>query len=122
MDFLKTTFRTRVLVVYPCSISWTHLDIRNLWQHDVWMRTTLTLDPDVAKLVRETVETEQLSLKDVINDALRKGLKPSESRPAFRVVAHSSPLQPGLDPRGFNQLADELEDEAVLSKRPIETR
>jgi hypothetical protein len=76
----------------------------------------------VAQLVRETVEHEQLTLKDVINDALRKGLKPSESRPSFRVVAHSSPLQPGLDPRGFNQLADELEDEAVLSKRPIETR
>jgi hypothetical protein len=86
------------------------------------MRTTLTLDPDVAKLVRETVKHEQLTLKDVINEALRKGLKPSESRPVFRVVAHSSALQPGLDPRGFNQLADELEDEAVLSARPIETR
>lgn len=86
------------------------------------VRTTLTLDPDVAKLVRETVEYEQLTMKDVINDALRKGLKPSESIPAFRVVAHSSPLQPGLDPRGFNQLADELEDESLLSKRPLKTR
>jgi hypothetical protein len=86
------------------------------------MRTTLTLDPDVAKLVRQTVEHEQLTLKDVINDGLRRGLKPSESKPAFRVVAHSSPLQPGIDPRGFNQLADELEDEALLSKRPLTSR
>lgn len=86
------------------------------------MRTTLTLDPDVAKLVRETVEHEQLSLKDVVNDALRRGLKPREQRPPFRVVPHSSELQPGLDPRGFNQLAEELEDEAVLSKRPRKSR
>jgi hypothetical protein len=86
------------------------------------MRTTLTLDPDVAKLVRETVEHEQLTLKDVVNDALRRGLKPSEPRPAFRVIPHSSALQAGLDPRGFNQLAEELEDEAVLSKRPLKAR
>jgi hypothetical protein len=81
------------------------------------MRTTLTLDPDVAKLLRETVEQEQLSLKDVVNEALRRGLRPSEPGPGFRIVPHSSPLQPGLDPRGFNQLAEELEDEAVLSNR-----
>lgn len=83
------------------------------------MRTTLTLDPDVAKLVRETVERERISLKDVINDALRRGLQPNEPRQAFRVVPDSSPLQPGIDPRGFNQLAEELEDEAVLSARPL---
>ncbi|HXA16350.1 MAG TPA: antitoxin [Thermoanaerobaculia bacterium] len=81
------------------------------------MRTTLTLDPDVAELVREIVEHEQLPLKEVINDALRRGLKPSEPRPAFRIVPHSSALQPGIDSCGFNQLADEIEDEAVLSRR-----
>lgn len=86
------------------------------------MRTTLTLDADVAKVVRETVEREQISLKDVINDALRRGLRPSEPRPEFRIVPHASSLQPGLDPRGFNQFAEELEDEAVQSKRPLETR
>lgn len=86
------------------------------------MRTTLTLDPDVAKLVRETVEHEHLPLKDVINDALRRGLKPSEPRPEFRVVPHASALQPGLDPRRFNQLADEIEDEAVLSKIALESQ
>jgi len=86
------------------------------------VRTTLTFDPDVAKLVRETIEHEQLSLKDVVNEGLRRGLKPSEPRPTFRVVPHASLLQPGIDPRGFNQLAEELVDEAVLSNRPIKTR
>jgi hypothetical protein len=79
------------------------------------MRTTLTLDPDVAQLVRETIEHEHVSLKDAINEGLRRGLKPIEPRRSLRIVPHQSLLQPGLDPRGFNRLADEFENDAVLS-------
>lgn len=79
------------------------------------MRTTLTLDPDVAQLVRETIEHEHVSLKDAINEGLRRGLKPVAAKRSLRIVPHQSGLQPGLDPRGFNQLADEFEDEAVLA-------
>jgi len=79
------------------------------------MRTTLTLDPDVAQLVRETIEHEHVSLKDAINEGLRRGLKPGAPKRSLRIVPHQSLLQPGLDPRGFNQLADEFEDEAVLA-------
>ena len=88
------------------------------WQHALGMRTTVTLDPDVAKLVREIVKQKRTSFKVVVNDALRRGLRPVEPSPAFRVVPHTSPLQPGIDPRGFNQLAGELEDESVMSKTP----
>lgn len=38
------------------------------------MRTTLTLDPDVAALLKKAVATGDTTLKDVVNDALRKGL------------------------------------------------
>jgi hypothetical protein len=38
------------------------------------MRTTLTLDPDVAALVKKAVAKGETTLKDVVNDALRKGL------------------------------------------------
>jgi hypothetical protein len=79
------------------------------------VRTTLTLDPDVAQLVRETIEHEHVTLKDAINDGLRRGLKPSAPRRSLRIVPHQSVLQPGLDPRGFNQLADEFENEAALA-------
>ena len=82
------------------------------------MSTNLTLDPDVEELVRETVEKEQRSFEDVVNDALRRGLRAGESRAGFRVVPHPSALQPGIDVRGFNKLAGELEDESVLSKSP----
>lgn len=79
------------------------------------MRTTLTLDPDVAKLVRDTIEHEHVSLKEAINEGLRRGLKTTEPKRSLRVVPHQSGLQPGLDPRGFNKLADEFESESVLS-------
>jgi hypothetical protein len=83
------------------------------------MRTTLTLDSDVARLVEEAVHREHRPFKQVVNDALRKGLAPHAGTPAakpFRVRAHRARLLPGFDPLGFNRLADELEDGAVMAK------
>jgi hypothetical protein len=85
------------------------------------MRTTLTLDPDVAQLVDEAVHRTRTSMKQVINDALRQALsRPPSRRESYRLPAHEATLQPGLDLAGFNRLADELEDEAILNnaKRP----
>lgn len=83
------------------------------------MRTTLTLDPDVARLVEEAVRRDRLPFKRVVNDALRRGLGPQagpRTAKAFRVKPHRARLQPGLDPLGFNRLADELEDGAIAAK------
>jgi hypothetical protein len=41
------------------------------------MRTTLTLDPDVARMVQEEVHRVRKPFKDVVNDALRRGLTSS---------------------------------------------
>jgi hypothetical protein len=38
------------------------------------MRTTLTLDDDVAALIRKIQEKRGLSLKELVNEALRLGL------------------------------------------------
>jgi hypothetical protein len=38
------------------------------------MRTTLTLDNDVAALLKRVMSRKQRGLKDVVNDALRDGL------------------------------------------------
>jgi hypothetical protein len=38
------------------------------------MRTTLTLDDDVAAALEQLRRTRDASLKDVVNDALRRGL------------------------------------------------
>lgn len=81
------------------------------------MRTTLTLDPDVARLVEDAVHRERRPMKQVINDALRRALrKPAEPRTPFTVDVHDSALQPGLDLTGFNRLADQNEDAAVMAR------
>jgi hypothetical protein len=82
------------------------------------MRTTLTLDPDVAQLIEEERHRRHKTFKQVVNDALRRGLRGSRGRPARKYeapVLHAE-LAAGVDPTGFNRLADELEADAVLGK------
>jgi len=49
-------------------------------RHDVFMRATLTLDDDVARLIDDAVHRERRPMKQVVNDALRRALTPPESR------------------------------------------
>ncbi len=80
------------------------------------MRTTLTLDPDVAKLVEDAVHDGRSSMKQVINNALRRALsRPSSRQEPYQLPVHKATLQPGFDLAGFNRLADELEDQAILA-------
>ena len=78
------------------------------------MRTTLTLDDDVALLLQETAHRTRSSVKQIVNTALRAALSPPASRTPFREHVHHAELAPGLDLAGFNRLADELEDEAIV--------
>jgi hypothetical protein len=78
-------------------------------------RTTVTLDPDVAQLIEDAVRRDRTSKRQVINDALRRGLfQPASRREPYRLEVHSATLQPGLDLTGFNRQTDELEDEAII--------
>ncbi len=80
------------------------------------MRTTVTLDPDVARLVDEATHRQRRSRKQVINDALRDALA-AEGTPRpepYTLSPHHSAVRPGIDLTGFNRLADEFEDEALL--------
>ncbi|HEY7375074.1 MAG TPA: antitoxin [Polyangia bacterium] len=83
------------------------------------MRTTLTLDPDVERLLTDEVHRVRRPFKQVVNDAIRRGLAPrlsdAPARP-YRTEVHRAKLRPGIDAGALNQLADELEDEAVLEK------
>ena len=45
------------------------------------MRTTITLDDDVAATLERLRKTRDASLKELINDALRRGLKDMSARP-----------------------------------------
>ncbi|SOJ56605.1 Antitoxin VapB33 [Mycobacterium simulans] len=79
------------------------------------MRTTLTLDDDVVRLIEEAVHRERRPMKHVINDALRSALAPQPARQApYRLKPHESALRSGFDLAGYNRLVDELENEAIL--------
>ena len=80
------------------------------------MRTTLTLDDDVARLVEDAVHRERRPMKQVVNDALRRALAPDVARQQpYQLAPHESAVRPGFDLSGFNRLADELEDEAIVN-------
>jgi hypothetical protein len=84
------------------------------------MRTTLTIDDDVASLLREEAARSRRPFKQVVNQALRLGLTAGHSaKPRERFVVkphHFGPLRPGIDPDKMNQLAGELEDAAIIDK------
>jgi hypothetical protein len=83
------------------------------------MRTTLTLDADVARLLAEEAHRQRKPFKQVVNDAIRRGLagKSAEKRaPRYRVRSHRTKLRAGIDATSFNRLADELEEEIVVDK------
>ena len=77
------------------------------------MRTTLTLDDDVAVKLRELAHRRRVPFKDVVNSVLRRGLAAQESRAEsgdpFRVEVFRSAFRPGVDPLKLNQLGDDLE-------------
>ncbi len=82
------------------------------------MRTTLTLDADVARLVEEAVHRERRPMKQVINDALRRALAPRRLAAApYQLIPHESAVRPGLDLAGFNRLADEFDDDGAVIGR-----
>ena len=80
------------------------------------MRTTLTLDDDVAALLRQQAATRGVSFKEMVNQALRAGIA-REMTPRDvavpRTMPHSFGFRPGVDLDKLNQLADELEAEAA---------
>lgn len=78
----------------------------------ILMRTTLTIDPDVERLLQQEIRRTDKSLKAVVNDALRRGLRmqgkpPRPSR--YKVKPYAFAFKPGIDVDRINQLVDELE-------------
>jgi hypothetical protein len=83
------------------------------------MRTTVTLDKDVERLLREAMHRSRSGFKQTLNAAVRAGLgqkaAPATRRP-FVLKARPLGLRAGLDPAGFNKLADDLEIDAWVDQ------
>ena len=81
------------------------------------MRTTLTLDPDVADRLRVLARERGLPFTQVVNAVIRRGLYegPGAST-AFRVEARPLGHRPGVDLDRALDLAARLEDEETVRK------
>ena len=75
------------------------------------MRTTVTLDDDIARRLQEAMRERGQPFKQVLNEALRRGLaaEPGRGGGAFRVEARPLRLRPGVDPSRLHDLDAELE-------------
>jgi hypothetical protein len=79
------------------------------------MRTTVTLDPDVERLLKEAMRRHSKPFKQALNEAIRQGLSKSSSPAAkstFVVKARPMGLRPGVDPARLGDVATDLEVEA----------
>ncbi len=80
------------------------------------MRTTVTLDPDVESMLRKEVRRRGESFKDVLNNALRVGLR-SRNQPdeAFEPLTFDMG-KPRVDLTKAASLAAELEDDELIGR------
>lgn len=76
------------------------------------MRTTLTIDDDLAGILKRKAREMDKPFKELVNTALRKGLADSFAETPGPVVVRPhdfGPFLAGIDPDRMNELADELE-------------
>jgi hypothetical protein len=82
------------------------------------MRTTVTLDPDVVRLLKNEAHKRGASFKVALNEAVRKAFRPGPrstvKRKRFVVKSHSMGLKPGIDYTKANKLADDMEIDGFL--------
>jgi predicted transcriptional regulator len=89
------------------------------------VRTTLTLDDELARRLKQLARREGRSFKDVVNEALRRGLAAqnvAEPAERYRVETFRSGFRAGVDPLRLNQLVDELESARAVRPATREKR
>jgi hypothetical protein len=81
------------------------------------MRTTVTLDPDVAAKLKQTARDRGISFKEALNSSVRQGFERGEARPQpYRLHARRLEARPGVNLDKALQLAGELEDAETMRK------
>ena len=83
------------------------------------MRTTLTLDNDIADYLKEQARLLDKPFKQVVNETLRRGMSPgireTPGRP-YRVTPIDSEFAPGVDQMRLKDLLEEEDIEHFLKK------
>jgi hypothetical protein len=82
------------------------------------MRTTLTLEADLVKRLKELARRRGESFTRVLNHVVRQGLMAERQpgAPRYVVEPHAGGFRQGIDPTKLNQLVDELSIEDFQRK------
>jgi len=81
------------------------------------MRTTVTLDDDVAEALKAAARDQHASFKEVLNASIRRGLaRRSDDQDEYRLPTFALGVRPGVDLDKAMHVASELEDEAIAAK------
>ena len=81
------------------------------------MRTTLTLDEDVAQQVKRLMRERGTGFKETVNEILRRGLRSDATPEPYETPTFSSGVRPGIDLDHANALLAHFDDEEFLRKR-----
>jgi hypothetical protein len=81
------------------------------------MRTTVTLDDDLAVALKRRAHERDLPFKHVLNEAIRAGLARGTARAKpYRMKPRNLGVRPGVDLTKSLRLAAELEDVEIARK------
>jgi ribbon-helix-helix CopG family protein len=80
------------------------------------MRTTVTLDEDVAARLKRAAQERGVSFKEALNTSVRRGLEGETPSQPYRVPTRRLGARPGVDLDRALALASELEDAETLRK------
>ena len=84
------------------------------------MRTTVTLDPDVAAALKDHMRRQGVTFKDALNNAIRSGLAQTRAQASrFRLKTYRLGARPGVDLTKALDLAASLEDAEILRKASL---
>ena len=79
------------------------------------MRTTVTLEPDVASLLEKVMRERGISFKQAVNDAIRVGLGPN-TRAEFRQGTFAMGFRADVNYDRALAIAGALEDQELQQK------
>ena len=82
------------------------------------MRTTVTLDPDVDRLLKEEMRRSGTTFRQALNRVIRRALAgdAATARRPFKLRPKRLSLRPGLDPAMLQHLEEDLEIEPFIDK------
>ena len=80
------------------------------------MRTTITLEEDIAAALRRSMRERDITFKEAVNTTLRAGLGAAREAKPYAQRTYRMGVRPGIDLDHALRLAAALEDEETVRK------